>query len=88
MSSQRAYNLHGYSYSSAVLPCNHQPLTRERMAGGDIWVQWFTCCVTQQPPPVSEILLEIIYLCGYICNILLFIFIPQSGGEDHQLIVP
>nr|CAH0110433.1 unnamed protein product [Daphnia galeata] len=51
MSSQRAYNLHGYSYSSAVLPCNHQPLTRERMAGGDIWVQWFTCCVTQQPPP-------------------------------------
>jgi hypothetical protein len=27
------------------------------MAGGDIWVQWFTCCVTQQPPPVSEILL-------------------------------
>lgn len=57
MSSQRAYNLHGYSYSSTVLPYNHQPLTRERMAGGDIWVQWFTCCVTQQPPPVSEILL-------------------------------
>ena len=74
MSSQRAYNLHGYSYSSTVLPPNHHPLTRQRMAGGDIWVQWFTCCVTQQPPPVSEILFgTYFFLAIFNDNISIFI---------------
>lgn len=55
MSSQGAFPLHGDRVNSTVLSFNHEFLTRERMAGGDIWMQWFTCCVTQQPPPVSPL---------------------------------
>jgi hypothetical protein len=44
------------------------------MAGGDIWVQWFTCCVTQQPPPVSEILFgTYFFLAIFNDNISIFI---------------
>lgn len=54
--SRQGAQLQQGTYLSSHSRSSAQTLSRlnRTMAGGDVWVQWFTCCITQQPPPVRN----------------------------------